>query len=137
MAEVFVALQTGVIDGQENPLVQIWSQKFQEVQEYLSLSNHVYSPAYLTVGRDRWASLPEDVTETLEAVARGMQDWVLDRADEMDVELLEELRATGIAVNEIDRQAFIDASQTIYDEFSTEVPASKDWITRALALADS
>ncbi|MGH6727726.1 MAG: TRAP transporter substrate-binding protein, partial [Pseudolabrys sp.] len=48
LKEVFVALQTGVMDGQENPLTQIYSQKFQEVQKYLSMTGHVYTPAYLT-----------------------------------------------------------------------------------------
>src|SRR5699024_10702416 len=43
LSEAFVALQTGAMDGQENPLVQIYSQRFQEVQDYLSLSNHVYT----------------------------------------------------------------------------------------------
>ncbi len=51
-SEVFTALQTGVIDGQENPFAQIYSAKFQEVQKYLSLSGHVYTPAYVTVGKD-------------------------------------------------------------------------------------
>ena len=46
-SEVFVALQTGVIDGQENPFAQIYSAKFQEVQKYLSMTGHVYTPAYV------------------------------------------------------------------------------------------
>ncbi len=50
-SELFTALQTGVMDGQENPFTQIYSAKLQEVQKYLSLSGHVYTPAYLTVGR--------------------------------------------------------------------------------------
>jgi tripartite ATP-independent transporter DctP family solute receptor len=47
-SEVFVALQTGTFDGQENPLAQIASGKFQEVQKYLSMTGHVYTPAYVT-----------------------------------------------------------------------------------------
>ncbi len=50
-SELFTALQTGVMDGQENPFTQIYSAKLQEVQKYLSLSGHVYTPAYLTVGK--------------------------------------------------------------------------------------
>ena len=46
-SELFTALQTGVMDGEENPLTQIYSAKLQEVQKYLSLSGHVYTPAYL------------------------------------------------------------------------------------------
>ena len=49
-SELFTALQTGVMDGEENPFTQIYSAKLQEVQKYLSLSGHVYTPAYLTVG---------------------------------------------------------------------------------------
>ena len=46
-SELFAALQTGVMDGEENPFTQIYSAKLQEVQKYLSLSGHVYTPAYL------------------------------------------------------------------------------------------
>ena len=60
-SELFTALQTGVMDGQENPFTQIYSAKLQEVQKYLSLSGHVYTPAYLTVGTKRFESLPADV----------------------------------------------------------------------------
>ncbi len=49
LSEVFVGLQTGVIDGQENPLAQIWGSKLYEVQKYLSLTSHVYTPAYVVV----------------------------------------------------------------------------------------
>src|SRR5437762_3828009 len=48
-SELFTALQTGVMDGQENPLTQIYSAKLQEVQKYLSLSSHVYTPSHLIV----------------------------------------------------------------------------------------
>jgi len=73
LSEVFVALQTGVMDGQENPFPQIYSQKFQEVQKYLSLTGHVYTPAYVTVGKAKWEKLPKDVREVLEKTARDMQ----------------------------------------------------------------
>ncbi len=136
LSEVFVALQTGVIDGQENPLTQIWSQKFQEVQRYLSLSNHVYSPAFMTVGLDRWRTLPSDVTETLENIARGMQPWVLERAEEIDRGLLARFEE-AMEVNGVDRRAFVDASAQIYEEFSNEIPGAGDWIRRTLALAET
>ncbi len=136
MSEVFVALQTGVIDGQENPLTQIWTQKFQEVQRYLSLSNHVYSPAFLTVGLERWRSLPQDVTSTLEQIARGLQPWVLQRADEIDRGLVGKLEE-AMEVNKVDRRAFVDASAKIYGEFSNEVPGGADWIKRTLALSET
>ena len=77
-SEVFTALQTGVMDGQENPFTQIYSAKFQEVQKYLSLSGHVYTPAYVTVGAKKWAALPADVRKVLEDTAKETQAWVYE-----------------------------------------------------------
>ena len=57
LSEVFVALQTGVMDAQENPLAQIYPSRFYEVQKYLSMTGHVYTPAYVTAGAS-WSRLP-------------------------------------------------------------------------------
>src|ERR671918_1274384 len=65
LAEVYSALQSAVMDGQENPFPQIASARFQEVQKFLSLSGHVYTPAYLVVGEEAWAKVPKDVQGTL------------------------------------------------------------------------
>lgn len=134
LSEVFVALQTGVMDGQENPLIQIYSQKFQEVQKYLSLTGHVYTPAYVVVSARGWEKLPADVRKTLEETASGMQDFVYETAAAKDDELLEKMKESGIQVNEADKQAFIDASGPIYDEFSKEVPSGREMIDTALSL---
>ena len=78
-SEVFVALQTGTFDGQENPFAQIASAKFQEVQNYLSLTGHVYTPAYVTVDAKHFAKLPADVQVGLAAAAMGPSRWHRDR----------------------------------------------------------
>ncbi len=121
LSEVFVALQTGVIDGQENPFAQVTSYKLQEVQSYLSLTSHVYSPAYLLTGVNHWNQLPEDIRQVIEQTAREMEDFVYEEAIRLDNELLEELRASGIEINQADRDAFLEASQPIYEEFGTTV----------------
>jgi len=134
LSEVFIALQTGVMDGQENPIAQIYSSNFQEVQTYLSLTRHVYTPGYVAVGLNAWNRLPEDVRAQLEAIARGVQAYVYDTAERMDVELLERIRSAGAAINETDRDGFIRASQAIYDEFAAAVPGGRALIDRAIAL---
>jgi tripartite ATP-independent transporter DctP family solute receptor len=134
-SEVFTALQTGVMDGQENPFSQIVSAKFQEVQKYLSLTGHVYTPAYLTTGSKKWASLPADVRKTLEGVAKDMQKYVYATAEKDETELLAKIKAAGVTVNEADKQAFVAASRNIYQEFSKEVKGSKELIDKALSLA--
>jgi TRAP-type transport system periplasmic protein len=136
-SEVFVALQTGVMDGQENPFTQIYSAKFQEVQKYLSLTGHVYTPAYVTVGMRKFQTLPEDVRKILEDTAKETQAFVYQAAERDETDLLGKLKSAGMQVNEADKNAFIQASKPIYEEFSKEVPAAKALIDKALALGTS
>ena len=133
-SEVFTALQTGVMDGQENPFSQIYSAKFQEVQKYLSLTGHVYTPAYVTVGAKKWATLPADVRKVLEDTAKDVQAFVYATAEKDDNDLLAKIKAAGVQVNTVNKDAFIAASKPIYDDFAKEVPGAKEVIDRAIAL---
>jgi TRAP-type C4-dicarboxylate transport system substrate-binding protein len=133
-SEVFTALQTGVMDGQENPFSQIVSAKFQEVQKFLSLTGHVYTPAYLTAGSKKWATLPADVRKVLEDTAKEMQAAVYAMAEKDDNELIGKIKSAGVQVNEADKPAFVAASKAIYEEFGKEVKGSKELIDQALAL---
>ena len=133
-SELFTALQTGVMDGEENPLTQIYSAKLQEVQKYLSLSGHVYTPAYLTVGSRKWGALPADVRKVLEDTAKETQAFVYERAAREETELLGKLKAAGMQVNEVDKDAFFAASKPTYEEFSTDVAGAKALLDQAAAL---
>ncbi len=123
-AEVFSALQTGVMDGQENPLAQIWGGKFHEVQRYLSLTGHVYTPAYPTAGERWWQTVPADVRITLRRIAEEVGDLARAEGARLDSSLVQEMqKANGrLQVNEVDKRAFIVASEKIYDEFAKTVP---------------
>ena len=133
-SEVFTALQTGVMDGQENPFTQIYSAKFQEVQKFLSLTGHVYTPAYLTAGSKKWASLPPDVRKVLEDTARETQAFVHQTASKEEDALLAKLKAGGIQVNSPNKDAFIAASKPVYEEFGKEVKGAQPLIEKAIAL---
>jgi tripartite ATP-independent transporter DctP family solute receptor len=134
-SEVFTALQTGVMDGQENPFTQIYSAKFQEVQDYLSLTGHVYTPAYLIVGKNRWESLPEDVRAILEETAKETQAFVYETAARLDEELLTKIQEeSDIEVNEADKDAFIAASDSIYKAFGEQVSGGQEMIDKAISL---
>ncbi|HKP66351.1 MAG TPA: TRAP transporter substrate-binding protein [Casimicrobiaceae bacterium] len=133
-SELFTALQTGVMDGEENPFTQIYSAKLQEVQKFLSLSGHVYTPAYLTVGAKRWDGLPADVRKTLEETAKETQAYVYETAARDDDELLAKLKKEGMQVNDVDKEAFVAASKSIYEELGKEVNGAKALIERAIAL---
>jgi tripartite ATP-independent transporter DctP family solute receptor len=133
-SELFTALSTGVMDGQENPFTQIYSAKLQEVQKFLSLSNHVYTPAYLIVGKNHWNALPADVRRVLEETAKETQAFVYDYASTDDTALLAKLKQSGMQVNDVDQEAFVAASKPIYEEFGKEVTGAKEVIDRAVAL---
>src|SRR5256885_772023 len=134
LSEVFVALQTGVMDGEENPLTQIYTSKFQEVQKFLSMTDHVYTPAYLVVSPRKWAALPAEARKAVEEAARETQPFVYENGAKMDKDLLGKIKEAGLKVNEADKAAFQKASKPVYDEFAQEVPNGKEMIDKALAL---
>ena len=127
LAEVYSALQSGVMDGQENPFPQIASAKFQEVQKFLSLSGHVYTPAYLVIGEDSWKKLPGDVQKTISKIAWDMGDFARSEGERLDKELMAKV-APPMKANEVDKDAFIKASRAIYEEFGKEVAGGTDLI---------
>ena len=124
--EVYSALQSGVMDGQENPLAQIWSGRFYEVQKFLSLTGHVYSPAYLIIGEDVWKRLGPDAQKTISRIGWEMGDFARSEGARLDKELLGQMK--GIAVNEIDKNAFIKSSARVYEQFSSEVAGGAELI---------
>jgi TRAP-type transport system periplasmic protein len=137
LSEVFVALQTGVMDGEENPLTQIYTSKFQEVQKFLSLTDHVYTPAYLVTSTRKWQALPEPLRKQVQEAAEETQPFVYQVGAKMDTQLLGMLKHAGMKVNEADKEAFQKASKPVYDEFSREVAGGKEMIEKAVALGSS
>ncbi|MEC9196681.1 MAG: TRAP transporter substrate-binding protein [Pseudomonadota bacterium] len=135
-SEVFVALQTGTMDGQENPLTNITGANFQEVQKYLSLTGHVYSPTYLTSGMASWSKLPDDVKAAVAEVGAEVQDWSLAQGEAADNELVDKVKAAGMEVNTADKAAFIAASAPIYAAFAEQVSGGDALVSRAQALAN-
>jgi tripartite ATP-independent transporter DctP family solute receptor len=126
-AEVYSALQSGVMDGQENPFPQIASAKFQEVQKFLSLSGHVYTPAYLVASEDFWKKLPKDIQAPLAKTAWEIGDFARSEGERLDKELMGKL-APPMKANEVDKDAFIKASTAIYEDFGKEVPGGAELV---------
>ena len=134
-SEVFTALKTGTMDGQENPYAQIASAKFQEVQKYLSITSHVYTPAYVAVHKDHYSKIPADVRKILEAAAKENQKFVYKRAAELEKSLLDVIKKAGVKVNTANNAAFVKASKVVYDQFSSEVATGAGLVKEILALA--
>jgi tripartite ATP-independent transporter DctP family solute receptor len=126
-AEVYSALASGVMDAQENPFPQIWSAKFHEVQKFLSLTGHVYTPAYVIVSEDFWKKLPNDVQQTIARIAWTTGDFARSEGERLDRELMSKL-APPMKSNEADKEAFIKASTGVYEEFGKQVPGGAELV---------
>jgi tripartite ATP-independent transporter DctP family solute receptor len=104
--EVYTALQTKVVDGQENPLSQIDSGKFYEVQKYLSLTNHVWDGFWIVANGDAWKRLPPDIQAVVNKVFT--EKGKAERADlvTLNAGLVDKLKSKGLTVNTPDTTSF-------------------------------
>jgi C4-dicarboxylate-binding protein DctP len=94
-SEVYQALQTGVVDGTENPPSNFYTQKMQEVQKYLALTNHGYLGYAVIVNKKFWDGLPADIRGTLEGAMRDATRFTNDIAQKENDEAIEAVRKSG------------------------------------------
>ncbi|WP_412065783.1 TRAP transporter substrate-binding protein [Rhizobium sp. SYY.PMSO] len=104
--EIYTALQTKVVDGQENPLSQIDTGKFYEVQKYMSLTNHVWDGFWIIANGAAWKRLPEDIQNIANTVFS--EKAVLQRADlvTLNQSLIDQLKGKGLAINTTETDSF-------------------------------
>ena len=105
-SEVFTALQQGVVDGQENPFVQIEAGKFYEAQKYISLTNHTYTPGYLTASKVWFDKLTPEQQDLITQAAIDAGLWSMDYGANVGEELLQKFVDAGMEVNEADIASF-------------------------------
>jgi tripartite ATP-independent transporter DctP family solute receptor len=134
MGELYLALQQGAVDGQENPLLAIRSQSFQEVQDYLSMSNHVYTPITLSMNGAKWDSLTPEQQAAVQKAADEAIEWTRQNGETKDGEILKEFEGK-IAINTIDAAAFQEASKPVWDKVA-EV-AGNEFVDSVLAAIGS
>ena len=103
-SELFSALETKTVDGQENPYNTILSSKFYEVQKYLSVTNHVYSPWIMTVSKKWWDQLSKDEQKVLSDAAKASRDFERQDTREEAAKAVADLKAKGMAVNDVSPQ---------------------------------
>ncbi|MDQ6618361.1 MAG: TRAP transporter substrate-binding protein [Pseudomonadota bacterium] len=117
--EVFTALQQGTVDGQENPLSVITAAKLDQVQKYLSLTGHVYSPALFLMNKAQWDKLaPADQQAFVAAAVEGVRAN-RSRVDEDEKKAVADLRSKGMNVTEsLDKARFQATLAPVYADFS-------------------
>lgn len=120
-SEVFTALQQGTVDGQENPLSVITSAKFEQVQKYLTLTGHVYSPGLFLMNKAAFDKLSAaDKTAFLEAAKEGVKANRM-RVDSDEKIAVADLRAKGMTVvDQVDKARFQSVLTPVYAEFEKQ-----------------
>lgn len=113
--ELYLALQQGTVDGQENPLLTIKNRSLFEVQNYLSLSGHVYTPVTFVMNGARYDGLSDEHKAAVKAAAQEAAEHTRALGSEADASLLDEL-GQSIAVNDIDLGAFQEAAAPIWEQ---------------------
>lgn len=111
--EVYLALQQGVIDAQENPVPTIATAKFNEVQEYINLTGHMVQGVHITTGRSVYEGLSEEQRTALDSAMGAAADATRQCIEEQEQSVLEEWKnGDGIQVNEnVDRESFAAAAE--------------------------
>ena len=119
--EVFIALQQGTVDGQENPLSVITAAKFDQVQKHLSLTGHVYSPAVILMNKAKFDELSAaDKQHFLEA-AKEAAKANRARVDQDEKTAVSDLRSKGMQVIDVvDRSKYQAALAPVYTEFAKQ-----------------
>lgn len=112
-SEVFTALQQGVVDGQENPLPTMKGGKFEEVQKFLSITNHTYTPAYLVASKIWFDKLSPEDQKFLTDIAVEVGNEIRIRGEQEDKELLGFFKDKGMQINEANIQAFKDKTKPV------------------------
>jgi TRAP-type C4-dicarboxylate transport system substrate-binding protein len=122
--EVYSALETKAIDGQENPFVIVSTNKINEVQKYLSVTKHGYSPYAVMVGAKLWDKLSPAERGILKDSCTEARDFQRKLNREEDVKTVAELKARGMVVNEVSPQAVAQMKQQlkpVTDKYTKEI----------------
>ena len=124
--ELYTALETGTVDGQENPAANIINAKFYEVQKYMTVTRHQYNPQIVLVSKKFWDGLNDEEKAVLQAAATEARDYQRKVARELDAKAISEIKATEMQVNELspeETQKLRDAVKPMIDKFSAEIGA--------------
>jgi len=136
--EVYQALQTGVVDGQENTWSNMYSQKFHEVQKTIAETNHGAIDYLLVTNAEWWNGLPDDIREGLEKAVEKATEYEQQKAAEINAEARQSIidadGAEVVQLSDDDLDAWRDAMKPVWDKFEDEIGA--DVIEAALACND-
>lgn len=116
-AELYVALQQGVVDGQENPLVNFHASKLYEVQKHLALTSHMFQMTPFLMSKRTWDRLSDADKKAVHDAAAEATTLQRKLSVEADARLLDDLKAKGVQVTTVDKAAFVKATSAVDDKW--------------------
>ncbi len=122
--ELYTALETGTVDGQENPAANILNAKFFEVQKYMTVTRHQYNPQIVLMSKKTWDALNDEEKALFQSAADEARDYQRKVSREVDAKAIEDIKATGMEVNELspeETQKLRDAVKPLIEKFSAEI----------------
>ena len=129
--ELYTAMQQKVVDGQENPFSNIYKAKFYEVNKYMSLTGHLHLTHMVMYSAKLWDRLPADLQKIVRESVIESQEAERKAVQDDDTNLLKEIKAKGMLVNDADREAFKKTVMPLREEAVKEFgPKAKEWIDR-------
>jgi len=127
LPEVYLAIQQGVVSGQENPIDTVYANKFYEVAPYITLTQHVYSPIPLTVSEKTWQKLSSPDRDAVTRAAKEAADWSRKEIRANDERQLKEMEAKGAKVSRPDIGPWREVVKPVYakarEKYGTDVDA--------------
>mgnify|MGYP002511477838 CR=1 FL=1 len=111
--ELYQALNQGTYDAQENPIPVIYNNNLYEVQEYLSVTNHIYSGMCFTIAESSWNKLSADQQAIVEAAAKASADYDRELNKQMTDDLVSSLEQAGMKINNPDLAPFAEATASV------------------------
>ncbi len=117
-AELYVALQQGVVDGQENPLVNVYASKLYEVQKFISLTAHKFEMNPFLMSKRTWDRLSEPERKIIQEAAAEATALQRKLSREDDARLGPELKAKGVRIDSVDNAAFAKATESVVTKWS-------------------
>ena len=121
-SELYIALQQGVVDGQENPFMNIYSSKLHEVQKYISLTGHKYETTPVLASKIVFDRFSDEDKKLIKEAAIEAGVFNRQKSREADENLRATFLAAGVEINDINRDAFVVKMQPVYDKWSGQYP---------------
>ncbi|MDK2798718.1 MAG: TRAP-type transport system periplasmic protein [Clostridiales bacterium] len=135
-SEIFTALQQGVVDGQDNPLATAYYAGWYDVQKYVAITNHMYSPGYIVISNKAWNKLSENAQKVIKEASVKTTTAIMNAVKEQQDTIIKDITAKGVEVTYPELKPFIERVKPIVDEYVNEQPELKEVVAEIQKLGE-